>query len=123
MVVTAAETREYGLQGVGYKLRPASAGFPRIGLNWDTALCALPSNGLTQLRSISTATDLWRSVTETTMRSCLRASIKRPSTPHSGPSSTRTRWPTAKYGQGSTERPDRMVACIAATSASSIDAG
>ena len=56
----------------------------------------LAPTGVTQSRSISTATDRCRRLTDTTMRCFLRTSIKMPSRPANGLSSKRTVCPTFK---------------------------
>ena len=83
----------------------------------------LASRGLTQCRSIPTATDLFRRVTDTTSRCCLRASIRMPSRPASGPPSSRTRCPTSRNGHGSAESPDSMAVRMAVISSSSMGTG
>ena len=69
----------------------------------------LASIGVTVGRSIVTATDRFRRVTETTMRCGLAVSKRIPSKPAKGPSSIRTRWPTSRKEQGSTQTPDLTV--------------
>jgi hypothetical protein len=79
--------------------------------------------GRTQSRSISTATDLISNVTETTIRYCLRISIRKPSRPVSGPYSSKTRCPTLRYGHPPACKPDRTIRLMAAISIESIGVG
>ena len=79
--------------------------------------------GRTHSRSISTATDRWRSGTEIIKWYFFLISRVTPSRPFRGPFSITTPEPTANCGHGCKWRPDRITAWIASTSLSEIATG
>jgi len=95
----------------------------RLAATNAPARTVVGARGRTQTRSISTATERCKRLSDTTNRCEFLIWTSMPSRPASGPRSTRTPSPVLRNGHGSTARPDSTKRSIASISSRSIGSG